>query len=186
MPTWHEDYKKYDGLMSWLRLLHKFDDDLLQKVCGSDAALYLVFLRDSALFFGIIAVLNIAFIFIFATGEPMPSDNFELHSDSMFAMQALTILNITNTPWKVWLCFFNCMLTIGALSFSLIFTYTNKFKNNERFMRERIDSFAPRDEEREESLISETDIARHSIMVQNLPKDISRQDAENLVRNVVE
>ena len=153
MPTWHEEYKKFDGLMSWLRLLYKFDDELVQKVCGSDAALYLVFLRDSALFFGIIAILNVVFIFIFATGQPNEEDNFNLHSDKMSAMQALTILNITATPWKVYLCFFNCMLTIGALSFSLIFTYSNKFKNNERFIRERLDSFAPREGETNSNFI---------------------------------
>ena len=110
----------------------------------------------------------------------------------MSAMQALTILNITATPWKVYLCFFNCMLTIGALSFSLIFTYTNKFKNNERFIRERLDSFAPREGEtnsnfiKQEALVSETEIGHHSIMIKNLPKDLSRNDAEIFVRNKIE
>jgi hypothetical protein len=107
----------------------------LQKIAGSDAALYLVFLRYCALLFGIIAALNMFFIVIFVTGEPLEEDNFRKHLSSMYPMQALTILNITNSRWKVTVCFLNSMLVVVALCFNLILSYSNKFKFNELALR---------------------------------------------------
>jgi hypothetical protein len=65
------EYKNCKTIIDQYRLLNKVDDTMLQKICGSDAALYLVFLRYSALIFGGIAVLNLFFIVIFVTGSPL-------------------------------------------------------------------------------------------------------------------
>lgn len=85
------------------------------------------------MFFGIIAILNVIFIVIFVSGEPEDVDNFRLHPNDMFPMQALTILNISGSSWKVMLCFLNSMITVTALSYHLIFSYSNKYKDNESF-----------------------------------------------------
>ena len=74
--NWHQEYKNSTDLRHWLGLLNQIDDEMLQKLCGSDAALYLVFLRLSSLFFGFIAILNIVFIILFATGNPEDDFNF--------------------------------------------------------------------------------------------------------------
>jgi hypothetical protein len=67
-----------EGLFDWLILLNKIDDAKLQRICGTDAALYLVFLRYSAIFFGWIAFVNLIFIWIFITGKPMPEDDYRI------------------------------------------------------------------------------------------------------------
>jgi len=57
--------------------LSKFDDGKVKTLCGTDAALYLVFLRQTSVFFTTIAMINIFFIIIFYLGEPIPEDNFK-------------------------------------------------------------------------------------------------------------
>ena len=41
----------------------------------------------------------------------------------------MTILNVTATPSKIYICFLNSMLTIVAMTFYLIFKFMNKFKD---------------------------------------------------------
>ena len=69
---------KKEGLCDWLILLSKIDDQKLQRICGTDAALYLVFLRYSAIFFGWISFVNVIFIWIFITGKPMAEDDYRV------------------------------------------------------------------------------------------------------------
>jgi hypothetical protein len=74
----------------------------LKKLCGTDGALYLVFLRYCALFFGLITIVNVIFLILYATGKPTEADNFtnkENYND--LSLQAFTILNITATPFKI-------------------------------------------------------------------------------------
>ena len=122
---------KKDGIFDWIKLISRIDDSQLQKICGTDTALYLVFLRYSAIFFGCISCVNLAFIWIFITGKPLPEDDYMIEHDiTQYQLQALTILNVSATPSKITLCFLNSMLTIVAMTFYLIFKFMNKFKNN--------------------------------------------------------
>ena len=89
--------------------------------------MYLVFLRYCSYFFGSIGIINIVFIILFCTGDPLPSDDFRKNPETMHAMQALTILNITGTPWKLILCFLNCMITTTAMMVNLIMVYNQKY-----------------------------------------------------------
>lgn len=111
--------------------MKQVDDENLQKICGTDAAMYLIYLKYCSYFFGSIAILNVIFIGIFLTGEPLAEDDFRQHKDTMFAMQALTILNISGSNWKVLFCFLNSMITIPALMLNLIMSYSNKFSEND-------------------------------------------------------
>lgn len=69
---------KREGMFDWLKLLNKIDDSKLQRICGTDAALYLVFLRYSAIFFGWISFINLIFIWIFITGKPHAEDDYRI------------------------------------------------------------------------------------------------------------
>jgi hypothetical protein len=76
------------------------------------------------------------FIWIYVTGSPAPSDDFyKEHDDNQYSysMQRFTILNVTGTWWKVDLAFFNCTLTIVAMTFHLVFNYMGKFTSQEKF-----------------------------------------------------
>lgn len=126
-----QEYKKTYSYSGWVKLMQKIDDDKLQKICGTDAALYLIFLRYCSYFFASIAIINVIFIIIFLTGEPLPEDDFRKNPDTMYAMQSLTILNITGTPWKLILCFLNCMITITAMIVNLIFVFSKKYAKND-------------------------------------------------------
>jgi hypothetical protein len=78
VPEWNELYNKARSPFEWNSLLLKFDDRKVKALCGTDAALYLVFLRQSSVFFTTIATINIFFIIIFYLGEPTPLDDYRL------------------------------------------------------------------------------------------------------------
>jgi hypothetical protein len=46
------------GLFRWVHLLNAITDDELKVICGTDGALYLVFLRYACKFFAVIAIMN--------------------------------------------------------------------------------------------------------------------------------
>ena len=58
------------GLFKWIRLLKRIDDSKVQKLCGTDIALYIVFLRYSSYFFWIVTFINLVNVSLFVTGEP--------------------------------------------------------------------------------------------------------------------
>jgi len=45
VPEWNDLYNKAKTPFEWNSLLLKFDDRKIKQLCGTDAALYLVFLR---------------------------------------------------------------------------------------------------------------------------------------------
>lgn len=59
-----------DGVFDWLKILFKISDSKLVELCGTDAALYLIFLRYSSNFFGMISIINIGFLFLYISGDP--------------------------------------------------------------------------------------------------------------------
>ena len=120
--------EKIDGLFEWLRVLKRIDDERVIRICGTDVALYLVFLRYSSYFFGVISILNLFFLMMYLTGSPQNDDNFRLdHKKAQYAMQALTILNVTASPVKVTICFLYSMIVIPACFFCLLLLYLSKF-----------------------------------------------------------
>ena len=72
--------------------------------------------------------MNIFFIILYLTGNPLDEDNFRLdHKRAQFALQALTILNITADPIKISLCFLYSMIVIPALTFVFLIKYLAKY-----------------------------------------------------------
>ena len=125
-----------EGMFDWIKLLQKIDDDQLKRIVGTDAALYLVLLKYSSIFFGVISCINLIFISVYLTGSPDPKDEYGSEHDEYqysYSMQRFTILNVTGTMWKVDLAFFNCILTVVGMTFHLVFTYMSKFTSQEKF-----------------------------------------------------
>lgn len=64
--------EKPNGILDWFRILRNVSDEDLKLVCGTDSALYLVFIRYAGRFFALITILNFAvFIPVYITGEPL-------------------------------------------------------------------------------------------------------------------
>lgn len=70
--------EKMDGIFDWLHLVSRIDDAQVTRLCGTDSALYLIFLRYSSNMFRAISLLNIFFIVLFLTGSPLDDDNFRM------------------------------------------------------------------------------------------------------------
>jgi hypothetical protein len=76
-----------EGMFDWLKLLQKIDDNKLKRICGTDAALYLIFLRYSSIYFSVISCINIIFIWIYVTGKPIESDDYQLeHEEAQYSL----------------------------------------------------------------------------------------------------
>jgi hypothetical protein len=67
---------KPTGLIDWFHILAKINDDDLQVICGTDAALYLIFIRFSAVFFGVISLFNLLTVIpLYLTGDPLHQES---------------------------------------------------------------------------------------------------------------
>ena len=75
------DWKKSKGgIFNWLRLLKRIDDEKLQKLCGTDVALYIIWLRYSAIFFAVVSLINILLFWLYLTGDPTEADDYRKKS----------------------------------------------------------------------------------------------------------
>lgn len=83
IASWNDKLgSEKEGMFDWIKILQKIDDNKLKKIVGTDAALYLVLLKYSSMFFGFISCINLVFIWIYITGEPDPRDDFNSdHND---------------------------------------------------------------------------------------------------------
>jgi hypothetical protein len=64
-------------MFDWFKALWHIDDKKLVQICGTDYALYLVFLRMSAVLLFCITIFNcVIMVPIYMTGEPIPSDDW--------------------------------------------------------------------------------------------------------------
>ena len=78
MKDWNAEkaYEEND-IIDWYKLITSIDDQKLQKICGTDTALYLIWLRYATVFFGVISLMNIVLVIVYYNGEPMKQDDFK-------------------------------------------------------------------------------------------------------------
>lgn len=62
---------KTRGLFGWIKLLNSISDNKVKEMAGTDIALYLIWIRYSATFFGIISAINIVTIYLYIGGKPL-------------------------------------------------------------------------------------------------------------------
>lgn len=189
------DWKKTKkSVTQWIKLLRRIDDHKLQKICGTDIALYVIWLRYAAVFFGVISVINILIIAVYLSGTPKAEDDFRqgIGYDSS-VLQMLTILNISNTQYKVILTYFNCTVTITGLTLFFVFKYMTKYQMYEQIdkqvnLNSEVSDMQPASASSVEvpdqisndpsdygmKRYTDLEIADHAIMIENLPKTIPR------------
>lgn len=69
--------QRFRSLFKWFHLLNVITDEELKVICGTDGALYLVFLRYAAKFFAIITVMNFLVVLpIYAFGHSKAPEMF--------------------------------------------------------------------------------------------------------------
>jgi len=72
------DWKKSNpGIFNWLSLLNRIDDEKLQKLCGTDIALYIIWIRYSATFFSVVSLINLFVFWLYLTGKPSKEDDYK-------------------------------------------------------------------------------------------------------------
>lgn len=80
--TWMDNLKKSWIPCTWYSLLREYDDVQVKNICGSDGALYIVYLRYSAYFFTLLSMGNGVLIYLYLTGD---------HKNLPNVMEAFTI-----------------------------------------------------------------------------------------------
>ena len=104
-------------------------DNKVKELCGSDAALYLAFLRMSSKFFLTISAINCGVLYLYLTGK---NNSDKIGAKDSYAMKALTILNITGVTWKVFIVYLVALGAVVAMKIMLISVYSNMFHMDER------------------------------------------------------
>ena len=174
--NWNNRIGKMEGFLDWVKLINEIDDAKLLKITGADAALYLMWLKYCAKFFGVISVINIMFIIMYASGDPLPQDR----GNSI--LQKITLLNVTDAPTKVLLCYLNSMIVIIAMTVYFLVKFKKKY-NDQRYGGQggRNGKDGPydlhslsnlellKDKDMGEKYYSELDISEHGIMLNGLP-----------------
>ena len=133
-------------------------DDQVQQICGSDYALYLVFLRMTSYLLLAICIFNACIMVpLFMTGDPMPSDDVDLNP-LMSNMNRATVLNISASPNKMVFAYIVAIVIIPGFAFFMVHKFRQQYyewKQNVNPMKE----------------FRDIDIARYCVEVRNLPTD---------------
>ena len=129
MPEWSTLHHGTKNPLNWFRLLDMFSDNKVKELCGSDAALYLAFLRMSSKFFLTISTINCGVLYLYLTGK---NNSDKIGAKDSYAMKALTILNITGVTWKVFIVYLVALGAVVAMKIMLISVYSNMFHMDER------------------------------------------------------
>ena len=94
----------------------------MQAICGTDYALYLIFLRSSAYLLLVITVFNaVVIVPLYVTGDPMPSDDWK--ANDLSKMNVATVLNVTGTQPKMIFAYICAIVIIPTMAFYMIFVF---------------------------------------------------------------
>ena len=121
----------------------------MQKICGTDIALYLIWLRYASNFFGAISVMNIGFCIMYYTGDPSKQDSIINEKDGQSLLQVFTILNVSDNKFKVISCFFQSMIIVAGMCLTFIFKYMTKYQEEVRPSMQSQIEYAERENEKE-------------------------------------
>lgn len=125
VENWDQEGK--GGMIYYWQLLRKIDDQKLQKIIGTDAALYVFWLKYAANFFGVITIMNFGFGLMYIQGEPKPADDIR-NNEGQSLLSLVTIINVSGSKLKVIGCFFQCMIVVASLILLMIFKYITKYQ----------------------------------------------------------
>ena len=116
-------------------------DEDLKTISGTDAALYIIFLRYAAKFFGAITLVNIIIIIpIYCSGKPLKHDDVD-HNESLSELSILTILNITASHSKVGAVYILILIIYSTFALTMAFYYWKKSSEWRFRMHSHMDPF---------------------------------------------
>lgn len=114
------------GIFGWLKVLKRTNDDDLKAICGTDTALYLIFLRFAAIFFCAVTVISLLIIIpIYLSGVPLAADapTGFIHQ---IGLSRITILNITAENSKPAAVFALMYILTTSIALIMLFFYWRK------------------------------------------------------------
>lgn len=113
--------------MDWFFILRGINDEDLKVICGTDGALYIVFVRYAALLFLMISVFNmLLFVPIYASGSPSSPKEVQDANGKLSIVSLITIMNITGKEGKVLTVYVLMMIFYTFMAFAFMFFYWNK------------------------------------------------------------
>ena len=112
-------------MLDWIRILKSISDEEMKQICGTDAALYIIFVRYSAFFFAISAIFGfIVLVPIYATGDPeKPSLVYDETAGMKIALLLISIVNCTKIQAKVAVSFGIILIFYTSAIFFFIFLF---------------------------------------------------------------
>lgn len=167
--TWMNSLNNCWKPCTWYSLLRGYDDSQLKSICGSDGALYIVYLRYSAYFFTLMSMGNGVLIYIYVTG-----DNKNLPN----VMQSFTISAISGEVDEEYLVFVYAIIGITCLSVLFIISYMGKFSDDPDFMALQ-GSSENNEVKLEDSILSDIQIQLRTVQIKGLDKDMKPEWAND-------
>ena len=119
------------GVLDWIRILKAISDKEMKQICGTDAALYIIFVRYAAYFFAISAIFGFAVLVpIYATGDPeKPSLVYDETARMKIALLLISIVNCTKIQMKVAASFGIIIIFYTSAIFVFIFLFWKRSLN---------------------------------------------------------
>ena len=153
------------GVLDWIRILKAISDEEMKQICGTDAALYIIFVRYAAYFFGIAAIFGFAVLVpIYATGDPeKPSLVYDETARMKIALLLISIVNCTKIQAKVATSFGIILIFYTSAIFFFLFLF---WKRSLRWRFREI---------KQGHSYSDAEIAQQSIFISHLQQTVSMQ-----------
>lgn len=155
-------------------------------------ALYLIWIRYCARFFGVISLVNIALCIIYDNGTPVQG----ILSDSDSILVKWTILNIASNRYLLIGVFFYSMIVIPGLVFVFQFKYMTKYQYIQNKAKDSKKVGEPQNSQEKIRPTStdpydyamrrytDLEVAGHSIMLEGLPRNIPRLQLEKKLTEI--
>ena len=193
------------GFFDWIIMLSEIDDRETVELCGTDSAIYLEFLEQSAKFFGLLSIFSLFLLPAYFNGDPVEKYDFRLFLNKQFALQVLSYLNVTGNDFMMIVAFIYSLFVIPALLFRFIIYMLYKYQTD--LLDDETDAQAndkrrksvfhgvdalltdPKlleDKDMEKRTYTEIDVAKHSILLKGLPKNFPREELEIVVKKMFE
>jgi Late exocytosis, associated with Golgi transport len=143
-------------------------------MCGTDGALYLIFMRFGAKFFSIVTMMNLLIVIpIYAFGDNTGQEMYNHHGE-LVLVRLLSLLNIKHDDSKVAIVFTFNMFFYTLMTLYLMKTYWYK-------------SYNWRHKEHSHTIkFLDYDISMHSIMIKNIDSSVPAAEMTEIIKRIFE
>lgn len=151
-----------DGKYEWLKRLFWMEDTEVKMICGSDATLYLIYLKYCAILFGISksSLMLTSIVAFFSCAVLLPVFRY---ADSKVIvnsyLERLTLINAKDQYYQVWIVFF-FTIVYSMLGHMLLYFFEEKRKALQF------------DLTTDANTITEVEISNHTILLRGINKKL--------------